>query len=108
MKTKSPRNPVSLRFLKHLNQNNITMGIRVDALTNIVLAGHHQPLSVWMVCLYLMELNLSKRQIVGELSMNRSDVQKMTQQLRHWVNISPLLHCSCKVRLKYNKQGVAE
>jgi hypothetical protein len=29
-----------------------------------VLAGHHQPLRVWVLCLYFMGLNLSNRQIV--------------------------------------------
>ena len=29
----------------------------------LVLAGHPQPLRVWVLCLYLMGLNLSSRQI---------------------------------------------
>ncbi len=32
---------------------------RFDDLTGTVLAGHHQPLRVWVLCLYLMGLNLS-------------------------------------------------
>src|SRR5215218_6766065 len=32
---------------------------RFDDLTGTVLAGHHQPLRVWVSCLYLMGLNLS-------------------------------------------------
>jgi transposase-like protein len=32
---------------------------RFDDLTGTVLAGHHQPLRVWVVCLYLMGLNLA-------------------------------------------------
>ena len=32
---------------------------RFDDLTGMVLAGHHQPLRVWVLCLYLMGLNLS-------------------------------------------------
>ena len=32
---------------------------RFDDLTGTVLAGHHQPLGVWVLCLYFMGLNLS-------------------------------------------------
>jgi transposase-like protein len=55
---------------------------RFDDLTGTVLAGHHQPLRVWVLCLYLMGLNLSNRQIAQELSLDSSDVQAMTEQLR--------------------------
>jgi len=34
-------------------------GARFDDLTGTVLAGHHRPLRVWVLCLYLMGLNLS-------------------------------------------------
>jgi transposase-like protein len=34
---------------------------RVDDLTGTALAGHHRPLRVWVLCLYLMGLNLSNR-----------------------------------------------
>src|SRR4051794_23052756 len=40
---------------------------RFDDLTGTVLAGHHRPLRVWMLCLYLTGLNLSNRQIAREL-----------------------------------------
>ena len=56
---------------------------RFDDLTGTVLAGHHQPLRVWVLCLYLMGLNLSNRQIALELGLSGSDVQLMTEQLRH-------------------------
>ena len=56
---------------------------RFDDLTNTVLAGHHQPLRVWVLCLPFMGLNLSSRQIAGELGLAASDVQVMTEQLRH-------------------------
>ncbi len=56
---------------------------RFDDLTGTVLAGHHQPLRVWVLCLYFMGLNLSSRQIAGELGLAASDVQAMTEQLRH-------------------------
>jgi transposase-like protein len=55
---------------------------RFDDLTGTVLAGHHQPLRVWVLCLYFMGLNLSNRQIALELGLDRSDVQTMTEQLR--------------------------
>ena len=55
---------------------------RFDDLTGTVLAGHHQPLRVWVLCLYFMGLNLSNRQIAGELGLVVSDVQTMTEQLR--------------------------
>ena len=55
---------------------------RFDDLTGTVLAGHHQPLRVWVLCLYLMGLNLSNRQIALELGLDASDVQAMTEQLR--------------------------
>ena len=56
---------------------------RFDDLTGTVLAGHHQPLRVWVLCLYFMGLNLSNRQIAAELGLNAADVQVMTEQLRH-------------------------
>jgi transposase-like protein len=55
---------------------------RFDDLTGTVLAGHHQPLRVWVLCLYLMGLNLSNRQIAQELGLDASDVQAMTERLR--------------------------
>jgi transposase-like protein len=55
---------------------------RFDDLTDTVFAGHHQPLKVWILCLYFMGLNLSNEQIAHELSVNESDVQQMTAQLR--------------------------
>jgi hypothetical protein len=47
------------------------------------MAGHHQPLRVWVLCLYLMGLNLSNRQIAQELDLGETDVQAMTEQLRY-------------------------
>jgi transposase-like protein len=37
-------------------------GARFDDLTGTVLAGHHQPLRAWILCLYFMGLNLSNQQ----------------------------------------------
>ena len=56
---------------------------RFDDLTGTVLAGHHQPLRVWVLCLSFMGLNLSNRQIALELGLSPSDGQAMTEQLRH-------------------------
>jgi transposase-like protein len=36
---------------------------RFDDLTDTIFAGHHQPLKVWVLCLYCMGLNLSNEQI---------------------------------------------
>lgn len=60
-------------------------GKRFDDLTKTIFAGHHQPLKVWILCLYFMGLNLSNDQIAKELSLNRSDVFQMTTQLREGV-----------------------
>jgi transposase-like protein len=66
------------------------------ALTGTVFAGHHHPLRQWVAflvraapmttldrCLYLMELNLSNRQIAHELGLNEDDAHDMTRSLRH-------------------------
>lgn len=58
-------------------------GKRFDDLTGTVLAGHHQPLRVWILCLYFMGLNLSNRQIAKELGLNEDDVQVMATHLRN-------------------------
>ena len=55
---------------------------RFDDLTGTVLAGHHQPLRVWVLCLYFMGLNLSNRQIARELGLDGSDAQAMAERLR--------------------------
>ena len=57
-------------------------GARFDDLTGTVLAGHHQPLLVWVSCLHLMGLSHSNRQIARELDLSQPDVQLMTEQLR--------------------------
>jgi transposase-like protein len=58
-------------------------GSRFDDLSGTILAGRHQALRVWVLCLYFMGLNLSNRQIARELDLGVSDVQAMTEQLRH-------------------------
>jgi transposase-like protein len=55
---------------------------RFADLTDTIFAGHHQPLKVWILCLYFMGLNVSNEQIAHALALNSSDVQPMTAQLR--------------------------
>jgi len=55
---------------------------RFDDLTDTIVAGHHQPLNVWGLCLSFMGLNVSNEQIGQELALNGSAVQQMTAQLR--------------------------
>jgi transposase-like protein len=56
-----------------------------DDLSQTIFEGHHQPLRVWVLCLYFMGLNLSNRQIAEELDLNKDDVQVMTAQLREGI-----------------------
>jgi transposase-like protein len=60
-------------------------GRQFDDLSDTVFEGHHQPLRVWMLCLYFMGLNLSNEQIAAELDLAVGDVQTMTTQLREGV-----------------------
>ena len=53
-----------------------------DDLTDTIFEGHHQSLRVWILCLYLMGLNLSNEQIGQELELDPGDAQRMTSQLR--------------------------
>ena len=55
-------------------------GRRFDDLTETIFAGHHQPLRVWILGLYLMGLNLSNHQIAQELDLPKDDVHQMTCQ----------------------------
>jgi transposase-like protein len=43
---------------------------RFDDVTDTIFAGHHQPLKVWILCLYCMGLNVSNDQIAHELALN--------------------------------------
>lgn len=55
---------------------------RFDDLTDTIFAGHHQPLKVWLLCLYFMGLNLSNEPIAHELSIHESDAYLMTTEWR--------------------------
>jgi transposase-like protein len=57
-------------------------GKQFDDLTDTIFEGHHQPLKTWVLCLYLMGLNLSNQQIAAELDLSESVAQEMTTQLR--------------------------
>lgn len=60
-------------------------GKQFDDLSGTIFEGHHQSLKTWVLCLYLMGLNLSNRQIAAELDLSESVVQEMTTQLREGV-----------------------
>jgi transposase-like protein len=57
-------------------------GRRFDDLTDTIFAGHHQPLRIWVLVLFLMGLNLSNEQIAQELDLDPDDAQKMATLLR--------------------------
>jgi transposase-like protein len=60
-------------------------GKRFDDLTDTIFAGHHQPLRVWILCLYFMGLNLSNEQIGREVGIDPDDAQVMASQLREGI-----------------------
>jgi transposase-like protein len=60
-------------------------GQQFDDLSGTVFEGHHQPLRVWILCLYFMGLNLSNEQIAAELDLAVGEVQAMATQLREGI-----------------------
>ena len=58
---------------------------RFDDVTDMIFAGHHQPLRVWILCLYFMGLNLSNHQIAEELDLHPSDGHQRMGQLRQGI-----------------------
>ncbi len=56
-----------------------------DDLTGTIFAGHHQPLRVWILCLYFMGLNLSNAQIGQELGLDADSAHDMATQLRNGI-----------------------
>lgn len=55
---------------------------RFDDLTNTVFSGSSKELKTWLICLYLMGLNISNKQIAQELEISEPTAQKMTEKLR--------------------------
>jgi len=73
-------------------------GAHFDDLTDTIFAGHHQPLRIWLLCLYLMGLNLSNQQIAQELDLDKDVVHDMTTQLRQGIALSkPTVNLSGEV-----------
>jgi transposase-like protein len=58
-----------------------------DNLTGTIFEGQHQPVRVWVLCLYFMGLNLSNEQIAAELDLDVDTVQVMVTQLREGVAV---------------------
>jgi transposase-like protein len=58
---------------------------RFDDLTDTIFAGHHQPLRVWILVLYLLGLNFSNEQIAQELDLDPDDVRRMATLLREGI-----------------------
>ena len=50
-----------------------------------MIEAHHQPLKMWILCLYFMGLHISNDQIAHELNVDRSDVHQMTTALREGI-----------------------
>src|SRR5262245_5600547 len=55
---------------------------RFDDLTDTVVAGHHQPLRAWVLCLYFMGLNRSREPIAQALGIDPDAAQVMASRLR--------------------------
>jgi transposase-like protein len=56
-----------------------------DDVTDTIFSGQHQSVKIWVLCMYLMGLNLSNLQIAKELDLCESDVQSMTTRLREGI-----------------------
>ena len=55
---------------------------RFDDLTDTIFAGHHQPLKVWVLCLYFMGRNGLNEHMAHALSLHESDASQRTTALR--------------------------
>ena len=60
-------------------------GRQFDDLSDTIFSRRHQPLEIWVACLYLMGLNVSNQQIAEELNLHKDDVYEMTSELRQAV-----------------------
>ncbi len=72
---------------------------QIDDLTGATLAGHHQPLRIWVLCLYFMGLNLPNQQIAAELELHPDVVHDMTTHLRERIVIKKPVSLSGKIEL---------
>src|SRR3954451_12211245 len=72
---------------------------RFGDLTETISAGHHQPLWVWVLCLYFMGLNLSNEQVAQELGIDADDARLMASRLREGI---------VERRLEVRKSGEVE
>jgi transposase-like protein len=77
-------------------------GQRFDDGTDPIFAGHHQPLKVWILCLYFMGLNVSNEQMAHEWSVDESEVYHMTAQLRDGI-VKKSPQCPCPTRWSATK-----
>jgi transposase-like protein len=59
-----------------------TCNANFDDLTDTIFAAYHQPIRMWILCRYLMGLNLSNRQIAQELDLDKDVVQDMGSSLK--------------------------
>ena len=67
-------------------------------MTGTIFAGPPQSLRTWILCLYVMGLNLSNPQIAQALDLNKDDVPQMTCQLRAGIVAhKPQVHLSGEV-----------
>lgn len=55
---------------------------KFDDLTDTIFSNSKLPLKTWLVCLYLMGLNISNAQIAEELDVSATTAQRMTEELR--------------------------
>ena len=53
---------------------------RFDDVTATLFAGQHHPLRVWILCRYVMGLNLSNHQMARALDRKKDDVHQRTGQ----------------------------
>lgn len=63
-----------------------------DDLSETVFSGSKKSLKTWILCLYLMGLNLSNQQISKELDISQKTAQSMTHKLRTGIVKKSLLY----------------
>jgi len=69
---------------------------RFDDLTDTVFSGSSKELKTWLICLYLMGLNISNKQIAQELEISEPTAQNMTEKLRGGIVKKKLLSSLAK------------